>query len=98
MSRSEMLLPATLSRFYHLRILHLEEWHGCLDLPRDMSNLSKLRHFLTNNDELHSVISNVGKLQFLQELRKFEVHRENNGFELKQLGDRSNGAKGAWYL
>uniref|UniRef100_A0A0D9W9U2 AAA+ ATPase domain-containing protein n=1 Tax=Leersia perrieri TaxID=77586 RepID=A0A0D9W9U2_9ORYZ len=83
---SETHLPSTLYRFYHLKILDLQAWDGCLDLPRHLSNLAKLCHFHTQHDELHSGISNVGNLQFLQELKIFRVKKENRGFELKQLG------------
>uniref|UniRef100_A0A0D9ZR05 AAA+ ATPase domain-containing protein n=1 Tax=Oryza glumipatula TaxID=40148 RepID=A0A0D9ZR05_9ORYZ len=84
--RSKTHLTSALSRFYHLRILDLEAWDGCLDLPRDFSNLSKLCHFLTKHDKLHFAICDVGKLQFLQELERFEVNKEEKSFELKQLG------------
>ncbi|KAL6596964.1 hypothetical protein ACP70R_047098 [Stipagrostis hirtigluma subsp. patula] len=80
-------LPRAISRFYHLRILDIEACDGSLVLPSDMSNLSNLRHFLTKHDAAHSEISNVGKLQFLQELKFFIVNKESNGFELKQLGN-----------
>uniref|UniRef100_A0A0E0PED1 AAA+ ATPase domain-containing protein n=1 Tax=Oryza rufipogon TaxID=4529 RepID=A0A0E0PED1_ORYRU len=83
---SKTHLTSALSRFYHLRILDLEAWDGCLDLPRDFSNLSKLCHFLTKHDKLHFAICDVGKLQFLQELERFEVNKEEKSFELKQLG------------
>ncbi|KAJ1270006.1 hypothetical protein BS78_06G021600 [Paspalum vaginatum] len=82
-----MDLASMLSRFYLLRILNL---HGVWQrgiIPRDMSNLTKLRHFLTDHDEYHSIICNVGKLTFLQELKRFEVNKESKGFELKQLGN-----------
>ncbi|CAL5028838.1 unnamed protein product [Urochloa decumbens] len=79
-------LPCILSRFYHLRILDLREWMGSPGLPRDMSNLTKLRHFTTRFDIHHSNIFNVGKLQLLQELKRFEVKKEISGFDLNQLG------------
>ncbi|TVU48909.1 hypothetical protein EJB05_00193, partial [Eragrostis curvula] len=82
----EIHLPSRLSRFYHLRILDLKQWRGHLDLPRYMSNLRKLGHFLTQNDEVHSKLCNVGELQFLQELKRFRVNKENSGFELRQVG------------
>ncbi|KAF8762898.1 hypothetical protein HU200_008742 [Digitaria exilis] len=56
------------------------------DLPRDMSNLIKLRHFLVPNDETHSRIVEVGRLESLQELRSFMVKKEGQGFELRQIG------------
>uniref|UniRef100_A0A0D9YQQ5 AAA+ ATPase domain-containing protein n=1 Tax=Oryza glumipatula TaxID=40148 RepID=A0A0D9YQQ5_9ORYZ len=81
---SDLHLTSVLSIFYHLKILDLKERRGYIDLPRDFSNLSKLRHFLTVDP--HPAICNVGKLQFLQDLERFEVHEEEKGFELKQLG------------
>ncbi|KAL6596974.1 hypothetical protein ACP70R_047108 [Stipagrostis hirtigluma subsp. patula] len=81
----QLHLPRAISIFYHLRILDLEG--GYPVLPSDMSNLTKLRHILTRYDETHSHISNVGKLQFLQELKFYSVKKDSNGFELKQLGD-----------
>lgn len=42
-------------------------------------------HFYTPTGELHSDICNVGKLELLQELKVFRVHKESEGFELKQL-------------
>jgi len=83
----EMHLPSAISRFYHLRILDLERWVGSLHFPRNFSNLKKLRHFNIELTEFHSAISNVGKLQLLQELNKFIVDREDTGFELNQLGN-----------
>jgi hypothetical protein len=83
---SEIHLPSALSRFYHLRILNLKGWQGPFNLPGDMSNLTRLRHFATKDDAVHSKVCNVGKLRLLQELKKFEVNKENYGFDLKQLG------------
>ncbi|SPT20075.1 unnamed protein product [Triticum aestivum] len=84
-SMSQMHLPTTISRFYHLKILDLQEWCCSLVLPRDMSNLAKLCHFLARYDELYSGIYNVGKLKLLQELKFFAVNKESEGFELNQL-------------
>uniref|UniRef100_A0A8I6WXM6 AAA+ ATPase domain-containing protein n=1 Tax=Hordeum vulgare subsp. vulgare TaxID=112509 RepID=A0A8I6WXM6_HORVV len=84
-SMSHMHLPTTLSRCYHLKILDLQKWDGSFVLPRDMSNLAKLCHFLAQNDKLLSGIYNVGKLKLLQELKAFPVKKEIEGFELNQL-------------
>ncbi|KAF7011234.1 hypothetical protein CFC21_025564 [Triticum aestivum] len=84
-SMSHMNLPTTLSRFYHLKILDLQKWDGSFLLPRDMSNLAKLCHFLAQHNELLSGIYNVGKLKLLQELKAFAVNKEIKGFELNQL-------------
>ncbi|VAH53684.1 unnamed protein product [Triticum turgidum subsp. durum] len=83
---SEMLLPLSISKFYHLRILNLELWNGSHDLPEDMSNLAKLCHFyVPSDDQLHSDIYNVGKLKLLEELKVFQVNKKSEGFESKQL-------------
>ncbi|XP_037475110.1 putative disease resistance protein RGA3 [Triticum dicoccoides] len=81
----QMHLPLGISKFYHLRILDLEKWHGSCDLPEGMSNLAKLCHFYVPNDQLHSDIYNVGKLKLLEELRVFQVNKRSEGFETKQL-------------
>jgi hypothetical protein len=78
-------LPAALVRLYHLEVLDLQGWMGSFDLKGHISNLVKLRHFLVPVDERHTGIFEVGKLEFLQELRKFNVTNEK-GFELSQLG------------
>ncbi|XP_025877581.1 disease resistance protein RGA2 [Oryza sativa Japonica Group] len=66
--------------------LYIFEHYGELGFPRDMGNLLKLRHFLVHDDNIHSSIFEVGKLNFLHELRKFEVKREMKGFDLEQIG------------
>ncbi|CAN6312352.1 unnamed protein product [Urochloa humidicola] len=81
-------LPHIVSRFYQLRILDLKKWYSCNNWPRDISNLRKLRHFLTTDDRTtHSHIFDVGKVRYLQRLNKFVVSKEINGFELKQIGN-----------
>uniref|UniRef100_A0ACD5Z5G1 Uncharacterized protein n=1 Tax=Avena sativa TaxID=4498 RepID=A0ACD5Z5G1_AVESA len=80
-------VPSMLSRLYHLEVIDLGEWRGPLDTIRDMSNLVKLRYFVVRNDELHSKISEVGKLKLLLELRSFEVGKRSAGFELSQLDE-----------
>ncbi|XBI87043.1 hypothetical protein VPH35_025179 [Triticum aestivum] len=83
---SQMHLPLSISKFYHLRILYLDLWDGSCDLPKDMSNLAKLCHFyVPSDDQLHSDISNVGKLKLLEELKVFQVNKRSEGFETKQL-------------
>nr|UBY06974.1 NBS-LRR disease resistance protein [Dasypyrum villosum] len=83
---SQMHLPFSISKFYHLRILDLELWDGCRDLPEDMSNLAKLCHFyVPSDDQLYSDICNVGKLKLLEELKVFRVNKKSEGFEPKQL-------------
>ncbi|KAL6651987.1 hypothetical protein ACP70R_010912 [Stipagrostis hirtigluma subsp. patula] len=66
----------------HLRFLRL----GFLScIPKIFSRFYHLR--ILADEHHHSAISNVGNLQFLQELKRFEVNKERNGFELKQLGN-----------
>ncbi|XP_040247445.3 putative disease resistance protein RGA4 [Aegilops tauschii subsp. strangulata] len=82
----EMTLPSTLSRFYHLKFLDLEDWHGSEKLPKDISRLVNLHH-LHSSKELHSNIPEVGKMKCLQELKEFNVKKESVGFELRELGE-----------
>ncbi|CAN6338956.1 unnamed protein product [Urochloa humidicola] len=77
--------PNKVSRFYHMMVLDAKHC-DVNDLPRDMSNLANLRHFLVRNDTTHSSIVEVGKLKSLQELRRFVVKQEYQGFELRQIG------------
>lgn len=79
-------LPSMLFRFYHLEIINLEKWDGPVSI-RHITNLVKLRYFLVpeNMPQVHSDISEVGKLKLLSELRRFEVGKQTNGFELSQL-------------
>ncbi|XBI43971.1 hypothetical protein VPH35_108679 [Triticum aestivum] len=79
-------LPSMLFQFYHLEIINLEKWKDAVSI-RHITNLIKLRHFLVpkGDPEGHSDISEVGKLKLLSELRRFEVGKENTGFELSQL-------------
>uniref|UniRef100_A0A0E0RHB0 AAA+ ATPase domain-containing protein n=1 Tax=Oryza rufipogon TaxID=4529 RepID=A0A0E0RHB0_ORYRU len=79
-------MPNCITRFYHLLVLDLQRHRGELGFPTDMGNLLKLRHFLVHDDNIHSSIFEVGKLNFLHELRKFEVKREMKGFDLEQIG------------
>ncbi|CAL4890996.1 unnamed protein product [Urochloa decumbens] len=77
--------PYIFSRFYHMIVLDTK--HCDIDLlPRDMSNLGKLRHFLVQKGSTHSRIAKVGKIKSLQELRSFVVRQKGKGFELKQIG------------
>jgi hypothetical protein len=78
-------LPESISRFYQIRVLDIQNWFGYHSLG-DMTNLQKLRHFLPRNGTLHSKICNVGKLHRLQELQRFEVRKETSGFEFRELG------------
>ncbi|VAI40911.1 unnamed protein product [Triticum turgidum subsp. durum] len=84
-SENEMRLPSTLSRFYHLKFLDLDDWHGSSDLPEDFSHLENLHDFCARS-KLHSNIHNVGKMKHLQELKEFDIKKESMGFELSELG------------
>ncbi|CAL5092344.1 unnamed protein product [Urochloa decumbens] len=78
-------VPNKISRFYHMMVLDAKHCN-IIDLPSDTSNnLVKLRHFLVQNDRTHSSIVEVGKLESLQELRRFVV-KQGQGFELRQIG------------
>ncbi|XP_062183963.1 uncharacterized protein LOC133887942 isoform X2 [Phragmites australis] len=80
------ILPNIISRFYHLRVLDIHECYYSSVPTRYMSNLVKLRHFFGRHNEMHSSILDVGKLKSLQELRRFVVKKESQGFELGQIG------------
>ncbi|KAF8649701.1 hypothetical protein HU200_064242 [Digitaria exilis] len=90
-SNDDICLPTALPRLYHLEVIDLQEWRGCFGFTRHMSNLVKLRHFLVpeHNLQVHSDIIEVGKMKLLQELRSFEVGKEDKGFDLSQLGQLS---------
>ncbi|KAJ1278797.1 hypothetical protein BS78_04G106500 [Paspalum vaginatum] len=83
---SEVCLPKAVARFYHLKFLDLQEWASSCDLPRDISRLVNLRHFVIGREEFHSNVPEVGKLKLLQELKRFQVKKESAGFELQELG------------
>ncbi|CAL5059007.1 unnamed protein product [Urochloa decumbens] len=82
---SKACLPRAVSRFYHLQILDLEHFRSSCDLPKDISRLVNLRHFVARK-EFHTNIPEVGKMKFLQELKGFHVKKESAGFELRELG------------
>lgn len=77
-------MPDTITRFYDLEFFDLKGWDGDSSLPRGMSRLVNLRHLLSHK-ELHCKIPGVGKMKFLQELRKFQVRKHDIGFELREL-------------
>ncbi|XP_044965033.1 disease resistance protein RGA2-like [Hordeum vulgare subsp. vulgare] len=80
-------VPKSIPRFYQLRVVDISDWWGGKSSVEDIANLVKLRHFFVRNyKQFHSNISNVGKLHNLQELQRFEVRKETNGFELMELG------------
>ncbi|XP_040255346.1 putative disease resistance protein RGA4 [Aegilops tauschii subsp. strangulata] len=83
---SKKQVPKSIPRFYQLRVLDISDWEGVHSLHEEMGNLVKLRHFLVPSYEFHSNICNVGKLENLQELKRFKVKQESNGFELMELG------------
>uniref|UniRef100_A0ACD6AG74 Uncharacterized protein n=1 Tax=Avena sativa TaxID=4498 RepID=A0ACD6AG74_AVESA len=85
----EITLPSTLSRFYHLLYLDLEDWHGSSNLPKYISRLVNLRYFIAHR-ELHSNVPEVGKIEHLEELNEFHAKKESVGFEMEELGKLSN--------
>ncbi|VAI53790.1 unnamed protein product [Triticum turgidum subsp. durum] len=72
--------PSMLFRFYHLEIINLQRCNVPVSIRR-ITNLVKLR----NMPLVLSDIPEVGKLKLLSELRRFEVGKQTNGFELSQL-------------
>uniref|UniRef100_A0A0E0E654 Uncharacterized protein n=1 Tax=Oryza meridionalis TaxID=40149 RepID=A0A0E0E654_9ORYZ len=76
-------LSNIISRFYHLRILDVRQCSDHFNLPSDMSNLVKLRHFLVRDDSLHSAIANVGKLKFKGQAEAFALRQIGQLEELK---------------
>ncbi|XP_066354170.1 disease resistance protein RGA2-like isoform X2 [Miscanthus floridulus] len=82
---SKVSLPNTLSTFYYLKFLDLKQWESGCSLPKDISRLENLRHFVAS-ENFHSNVPEVGKMKFLQELKEFHVKKESFGFELGELG------------
>ncbi|CAD6264772.1 unnamed protein product [Miscanthus lutarioriparius] len=82
---SKVPLPNTVSRFYHLKFLDVNRWGSGCSLPKDISRLENLRHFVAW-ENFHSNVPEVGKMKFLQELKEFHVKKESFGFELGELG------------
>ncbi|XP_048537070.1 putative disease resistance protein RGA3 [Triticum urartu] len=85
-SLKEMSLPSTLHRFYHLKFLDLENWHGSKKMHKDTSRLVNLCYF-SSSKKLHSNIPEVGKMKCLHELKEFCVKKESTGFELREMGE-----------
>lgn len=78
-------LPEAICKLYHLQVLDVRHWKGLNDLPKRISNLVNLRClFVPESGLLHSKISRVGELKFLQELREFWVQDEDD-FKISQL-------------
>ncbi|CAL4888672.1 unnamed protein product [Urochloa decumbens] len=82
---SNVCLPSTVSRFYHLKFLDLQDWTSSCDLPKDISRLVNLCHFIAHK-RFHANVHEVGKMKILQELKRFHVKKESVGFELGELG------------
>ncbi|KAL6905860.1 hypothetical protein ACP4OV_003461 [Aristida adscensionis] len=79
-------LPSAICKLYQLKILDVKGCSGTPELARDISNLRNLQYFLVSDGSHHSGIVEVGKLEHLRELKRFEVKKETYGFELEQLG------------
>ncbi|PAN43538.1 hypothetical protein PAHAL_8G242700 [Panicum hallii] len=80
-------LPKHICKLYHLQTLDVRHWNGLDDLPEGMNNLVNLRYLLVpGSGSLHSKISRVGDLEFLQELKEFRVQKKD-GFDISQLGN-----------
>ncbi|XP_062225211.1 disease resistance protein RGA2-like [Phragmites australis] len=77
-------LPEAICRLYHLQVLDIKKnWGVNTVLPRGMSKLVNLRHFIAEK-ELHAKIAGIGKMVALQELKAFDV-REASEFSISQL-------------
>ncbi|KAL6650304.1 hypothetical protein ACP70R_009229 [Stipagrostis hirtigluma subsp. patula] len=77
-------LPEAICRLYHLQVLDIKKnWGVSTVLPRGMSKLVNLRHFIAEK-ELHAKIASIGKMVALQELKAFDV-RESIEFSISQL-------------
>ncbi|KAG0519926.1 hypothetical protein BDA96_08G028800 [Sorghum bicolor] len=81
----EMCLPGTVSKFYHLKFLDLNQWEWGYSLAKDICRLENLRHFVAKK-KFHSNVPGVGRMKLLQELKEFHVKKESVGFELGELG------------
>ncbi|KAM3336218.1 hypothetical protein ACQJBY_030291 [Aegilops geniculata] len=78
-------LPEAICKLYHLMVLDITRWSGLNDLPKYISNLLNLRYLLVpRSGSLHSKISRVGELKFLQELNEFQV-QQGSAFNISQL-------------
>ncbi|KAM0851691.1 hypothetical protein ACQ4PT_052248 [Festuca glaucescens] len=85
-SHANITLTSNMSRFYHLRVLDVQEHNVPVDFPRDVSKLIKLCHYLVQERGFEHRTSDVGKLELLRDLRSFMVKKENIGFEMRQIG------------
>ncbi|CAN6251105.1 unnamed protein product [Urochloa humidicola] len=81
---SNVCLPSTVSRFYHLKFLDLKHFDSSFDLPKGINRLVNLRHFIAWKD-FQSNVPKVGNMKFLQELKGFHVKKDIPGFELREL-------------
>ncbi|KAK1626237.1 hypothetical protein QYE76_000552 [Lolium multiflorum] len=82
----DVTLTSNMSRFYHLRVLDVEKHNVPVDFPRDVSKLTKLCHYLVQENFFEDRTSDLGRQDLLQDLRSFMVKKENIGFEMRQIG------------
>ncbi|XP_047080772.1 putative disease resistance protein RGA3 isoform X1 [Lolium rigidum] len=82
---SELILPITLTKLYHLQVLNLKGYSE-LEFPpeMDVSKLSNLRHI--SMDSRGMAFPNIGRLTSLKTLERFRVSIEH-GYKIKQLRD-----------
>ncbi|KAJ3693587.1 hypothetical protein LUZ60_009067 [Juncus effusus] len=80
--------PKLLFRLYHLETLDISDWSDDFNLPQLTHRLVSLRRFYARGEQL-AMISEVGRLQFLEELREFTV-QSKPGFDIMQLGKLKN--------
>ncbi|XP_058078543.1 putative disease resistance protein RGA4 [Magnolia sinica] len=80
-------LPESISTLHHLQTLRLLGLYELAELPRDMSNMTSLRHLeITDYDILTHMPANMGELKFLQTLPIFIIGQDR-GCGIKELQD-----------
>ncbi|XP_058078566.1 putative disease resistance protein RGA3 [Magnolia sinica] len=80
-------LPESISTLHHLQTLRLLGLYELAELPRDMSNMTSLRHLEINEyDNLTHMPANMGELKFIQTLSIFIIGQDR-GCGIKELQD-----------
>ncbi|XP_058079595.1 putative disease resistance protein RGA4 [Magnolia sinica] len=81
-------LPESICTLPNLQTLRLLQCKYLAELPRDMSNMTSLRHLEIDgyNDKLTHMPANIGELKFLQTLPIFIISQDR-GCGIKELQD-----------
>ncbi|XP_038981896.1 putative disease resistance protein RGA4 [Phoenix dactylifera] len=77
-------LPKLFCKLYHLQVLNLQLC-DFNELPKGMNKLTNLRHLCAESKTV-SLISGIGKLTYLQELKEFHVSKKK-GHKIEELKD-----------